>query len=65
MIPQVQPGEVTSMLTSEPPERGESWESIRGDFDKIIAPGCVRLRVSRVTKADELSTGSHTGNILR
>lgn len=39
VLSQVQPGEIRSGLPSEPPQIGESFESILGDVDRLILPG--------------------------
>ena len=36
---QVGPGEITAQLPVSPPEKGEAFEQIFGDFEKIIIPG--------------------------
>ena len=39
VLAQVQPGEIRSELPLEPPTRGEAFEAILGDMEKLILPG--------------------------
>ena len=42
VLADVKPGEIGSLLRaaqSTPPEQGESWDAIYGDFERIIRPG--------------------------
>jgi aromatic-L-amino-acid decarboxylase len=39
ILPAVQPGDVRAALPTEPPAAGESFATIRADFDRIIFPG--------------------------
>jgi aromatic-L-amino-acid decarboxylase len=39
VLSRVQPGEVRDALPARAPERGEDFESILGDFERIIMPG--------------------------
>ncbi len=39
VLSQVEPGEVRSSLPDEPPQRGEDFEDILRDVDKLIIPG--------------------------
>ena len=39
VLSQVKPGQVRSMLPSTPPQRGESFEDILLDIDRVILPG--------------------------
>ncbi|MBI3193401.1 MAG: aspartate aminotransferase family protein [Ignavibacteriae bacterium] len=39
VLSQVQPGEIRSALPATPPQRGESFETILNDVNKIILPG--------------------------
>ena len=39
VLSQVQPGEIAGALPPHPPEEGEPFERILGDFDRIIVPG--------------------------
>jgi len=39
VLSRVRPGEIRSGLPSDPPRRGESFESILGDVDRLILPG--------------------------
>lgn len=39
VLAQVQPGEIRAMLPSEPPTKGEPFDEILGDIDRIIMPG--------------------------
>jgi aromatic-L-amino-acid decarboxylase len=39
VLPRVQPGEVRASLPPEPPSRGESFESLLADVEKLILPG--------------------------
>ncbi len=33
------PGETAGMMPMTPPERGETWEAIFGDLDRVVVPG--------------------------
>jgi aromatic-L-amino-acid decarboxylase len=37
--PAVQPGDLLGLLPQDPPERGEAWNEILGDLDRLIVPG--------------------------
>jgi aromatic-L-amino-acid decarboxylase len=39
VLSQVQPGDIRAALPPEPPQKGEAFESILGDINKIILPG--------------------------
>jgi aromatic-L-amino-acid/L-tryptophan decarboxylase len=39
VLSQVKPGEIRSLLPAEPPTRGEAFESILGDVNRVILPG--------------------------
>jgi aromatic-L-amino-acid decarboxylase len=39
VLPDVRPGEIRSRLATEPPARGEAFDSILADFREIILPG--------------------------
>ncbi len=39
VLSQVEPGQIRSMLPSAPPERGESFEDILLDIERVILPG--------------------------
>jgi aromatic-L-amino-acid decarboxylase len=39
VLSQVQPGQIRTSLPAEPPTRGESFETILGDIDRLIMPG--------------------------
>src|SRR5262245_48298443 len=37
--PPVAPGDIAAQLAPSPPERGEAFEAVFADFERIIAPG--------------------------
>jgi aromatic-L-amino-acid decarboxylase len=39
VLSQAQPGEIRASLPAEAPQRGEDFETILGDFEKLILPG--------------------------
>ena len=39
VLSKVKPGEIRAMLPPEPPARGEAFESILGDMNRVILPG--------------------------
>ncbi|HEY1654364.1 MAG TPA: pyridoxal-dependent decarboxylase [Candidatus Tumulicola sp.] len=39
VLPNVRPGEIAARLPAEAPERGESFEQIFDDFERIVVPG--------------------------
>jgi aromatic-L-amino-acid decarboxylase len=39
VLSRVQPGQIRAVLPSEPPQRGESFETILADVDRLILPG--------------------------
>src|ERR1039457_1005304 len=39
VMSEVQPGEIRASLPKEPPERGESFEAVLADVEKLILPG--------------------------
>lgn len=41
VAPRIEPGEILSRLPPQPPERGESFEKILADIDRVIVPGMV------------------------
>jgi len=39
VLSQVKPGEIRAMLPPEPPARGEAFEAVLGDMNRVILPG--------------------------
>ncbi|BGP13544.1 hypothetical protein JCM10213v2_001470 [Rhodosporidiobolus nylandii] len=39
VVPRVQPGEIAAMVDESAPEKGEPWDEIAKDFDRVIMPG--------------------------
>ncbi|GAA6062475.1 hypothetical protein JCM10212_000010 [Sporobolomyces blumeae] len=39
VVPKVEPGDVASMIADQAPEKGEDWDKIASDFDRVIMPG--------------------------
>ncbi len=39
VLPEIKPGDIRRKLPESPPEKGETWESIFADIDRIIMPG--------------------------
>jgi aromatic-L-amino-acid/L-tryptophan decarboxylase len=39
VLSQVKPGQIRAALPTSPPEKGERFEEIMGDFDKLLMPG--------------------------
>ncbi|GAA5858964.1 hypothetical protein JCM8547_007178 [Rhodosporidiobolus lusitaniae] len=39
VVPNVQPGDIAGLLPQAPPENGEEWSEIAGDFDRVVLPG--------------------------
>ena len=39
VLSRVQPGDIQAALPSEPPERGESFDQILSDFERVLLPG--------------------------
>lgn len=38
-MPRVQPGDTAKLISSEAPIKGEAWDKISADFDRVILPG--------------------------
>ena len=41
ILPDVKPGDIARQLPAEAPERGEAFETIFADFERVILPGIV------------------------
>lgn len=39
VVPSVHPGDILATLPDAPPERGEPWEAIVADIDRVVMPG--------------------------
>jgi aromatic-L-amino-acid decarboxylase len=39
VIPAVGPGDIAKLIAAQAPEKGEAWDDIAADFDKVILPG--------------------------
>ncbi|GAA5976910.1 hypothetical protein JCM11641_002193 [Rhodosporidiobolus odoratus] len=39
VVPDVQPGDIAKLIAKKAPARGEPWEAISNDFDRVILPG--------------------------
>ncbi|BGP22556.1 aromatic-L-amino-acid decarboxylase [Rhodotorula toruloides] len=39
VVPKVQPGDIAKLIGDEVPEKGEPWDDIAKDFDRVILPG--------------------------
>ena len=42
-MPTVQPGYIRQMIPDQAPEKGESWEAIFQDVERVIMPGVMLL----------------------
>lgn len=38
-VPNVQPGYLTELVPEEAPAKGETWEAVMKDIDRVIMPG--------------------------
>ncbi|KHJ95474.1 hypothetical protein OESDEN_04575 [Oesophagostomum dentatum] len=39
VVPAIEPGYLKNLIPEEAPLRGESWETVMEDFEKLIMPG--------------------------
>ncbi|KAK6010093.1 hypothetical protein OSTOST_24914 [Ostertagia ostertagi] len=39
VVPAIEPGYLKNLIPSEAPSRGEPWEKVMDDFEKLIMPG--------------------------
>ncbi|GAA5945127.1 uncharacterized protein JCM15063_006528 [Sporobolomyces koalae] len=39
VVPNVQPGDIASLIAPQAPEEGQPWDEIAQDFDRVILPG--------------------------